>query len=80
MPFSPVLLWTDALIWLLVAVAVAYAWYCSRQQHLSVAWARVFRSPGAVASVVVLAFYLVIALADSVHYLSLIHISEPTRH
>jgi peptide/nickel transport system permease protein len=63
-----VILWTDALLWLLVAAAAAYAWYCSRQQHLSVAWARVFRNPGAVASVVVLAFYLVIALADSAHY------------
>jgi peptide/nickel transport system permease protein len=68
MPFRPVILHTDALIWLLVAATVAYAWYCSRHEHLAAPWARVFRSPAAVASVVVLALYLVVALADSLHY------------
>ena len=68
MPFMPFPLWTDWLIWLLVAVAAAYAWYCSRQEHLSASWVRVFRSPAAVASAVVLAFYLLITLADSLHY------------
>ncbi len=68
MPFSPILLATDALLWLLVGTAAAYAWYCSRQEHLAVQWARVFRNPAAVGSAVVLAVYLLIALADSLHY------------
>jgi peptide/nickel transport system permease protein len=63
-----VILATDALIWLLVAAAAAYAWYCSRYEHLAAPWARVFRSPAAVASAVVLAVYVLIALADSLHY------------
>src|SRR5688572_24119459 len=68
MLFVPVVLVTDALIWLLLATAAVYAWYCSRYEHLAAPWGRVFRSPAAVASAVVLAFYLLIALADSLHY------------
>ena len=68
MPFVPVVLVTDALIWLLVAATAGYAWYCSRHEHLTAPWTRVFRSPAAVASVVVLAVYVLIALADSLHY------------
>jgi peptide/nickel transport system permease protein len=68
MPFLPVLLATDVLLWLLVGVAAAYAWYCSRQEHLARPWARVFRNPAAVGSAVVLALYLLVALADSLHY------------
>jgi peptide/nickel transport system permease protein len=68
MLFVPVVLVTDALIWLLLATAAVYAWYCSRYEHLAAPWGRVFRSPAAVASAVVLAFYLLIALVDSLHY------------
>src|SRR5262245_31868037 len=68
MPFLPYPLATDVLLWLLVAAAAAYAWYCARHEHLAAPWARVFRSPAAVASLVVLAVYLLIALADSLHF------------
>lgn len=68
MPFSPDILATDVLIWLLVAAAAAYARYCSRHEHLAAPWRRVFRSPAAVGSVVVLGAYLLVALADSLHY------------
>ena len=77
MPFIPFPLWTDWLVWLLVAAAAAYAWYCSRQEHLAASWARVFRSPAAIASAVVLAFYLLIALADSVHYRPALERNDP---
>jgi peptide/nickel transport system permease protein len=63
-----VILATDALLWLLVAATAGYAWYCTRHEHLAAPWERVFRNPAAVASVVVLALYLLIALADSLHY------------
>jgi peptide/nickel transport system permease protein len=63
-----VILATDALLWLLVAATAGYAWYCTRHEHLAAPWRRVFRSPAAVASVVVLAMYLLVALADSLHY------------
>jgi len=64
----PVLLPTDALIWLLVAAVAAFAWYSSRQAHLAAPWARVFRSRIAVRSAVVLACFLVVGLLDSLHY------------
>ena len=67
MPFLPVLLWTDVLLWLLVGVAAGYALYCRRRPHLAAPWARVFSSRAAMISGVVLACYLAIGLADSLH-------------
>jgi peptide/nickel transport system permease protein len=65
---TPVILATDALLWLLFAAVVAYALYCRRRPHLAAPWKRVFQSKAAVASGVFLAFYLVVGLADSIHY------------
>ncbi|HUN67271.1 MAG TPA: ABC transporter permease [Burkholderiales bacterium] len=64
----PVVLVTDLLVWLLVAAAAGYALYCRRHAHLAVPWARVFRSPAAMASLVVLAAYAVLGLLDSLHF------------
>jgi peptide/nickel transport system permease protein len=64
----PTVLATDLLVWLLIAAAVVFAVYCARRPHLAAPWARVFRSPAAVASGVFLAFYLSIGLLDSLHY------------
>ena len=77
MPFIPVILPTDALLWLLVAAATAYGWYCSRHEHLAAPWARVFQSPAAIASTVVLAGYLLIALADSLHFRPALERKDP---
>jgi peptide/nickel transport system permease protein len=68
MDFLPVLLWTDALVWLLVAAVAAFAAFCARRPHLAAPWARVFRSRTAVASAVFLGFYLLVGLLDSLHY------------
>jgi peptide/nickel transport system permease protein len=64
----PVFLATDVLLWLLVGVAAGYGWYCARRPHLAAPWARVFRSKAAVVSSVILAAYLAIGLADSLHF------------
>jgi len=64
----PYVLPTDALVWLLVVAGSAYALYCRRHAHLAAPWLRVFQSPVAMASSVVLCAYLVIGLADSLHY------------
>ena len=68
MPFLLFPLYTDVLLWLLIAVVALYAWYCSRRPHLSAPWNRVFRSKAAVVSAVVVACYVAIGLADSLHY------------
>lgn len=68
MPFMPVLLWTDALLWLLVAAGIAFGVYAARRDHLRAPWSYVLRRPLAVASLVVLASYVALGLLDSVHY------------
>ena len=67
MPFTPAILYTDALVWLLVLGLAVYAWYCARRPHLAAPWRRVFQSRAAVASGVVLSLYIAVGLADSLH-------------
>jgi peptide/nickel transport system permease protein len=68
MPFLPVLLMTDVLLWLLIAAVAGYAWYCSRKPHLALPWKRVFSSKAAVACSVVLLTYVGLGVADSLHF------------
>ncbi len=68
MPFLPVLLITDVLLWLLAAAAIVYGWYCVRRPHLAAPWRRVFQSQAALACCVVLACYLLVGLADALHF------------
>jgi peptide/nickel transport system permease protein len=65
---TPVVLATDALLWLLVAAVAVYALYCRRRPHLAAPWKRVFQAKAAVVSAVVLGCFLVVGLADSLHY------------
>jgi len=65
---KPVILWTDALVFLLVVVVLAFAFYARRHEHLRAPWREVVRGRIAVASLVVLAFYTLTGLLDSVHY------------
>ncbi len=65
---KPVILWTDALIFLLVVIVLAFAWYARRHEHLRAPWREVVRGRIAVASLVVLAFYTLTGLLDSMHY------------
>ena len=65
---TPLVLATDALLWLLVAALVIYALYCRRRPHLAAPWKRVFQSKAALVSGVVLGGYLLVGLADSLHY------------
>jgi peptide/nickel transport system permease protein len=64
----PVVLWTDALVWLLVAIAIVYFWYVRRHAHLAAPWRRVLRSAPGVAALVVLAAFIIVGLADSLHF------------
>jgi peptide/nickel transport system permease protein len=65
MPFP---LFTDVLLWLLIAALAFYAWYCSRRPHLAAPWKRVFQSRAAMACSVVLFCFVAIGLLDSFHY------------
>lgn len=68
MSMTPVILWTDALVFLLVAVIVAALFYARGKEHLLAPWRHVVRSRMGVASMVVLAVYVCIGLLDSIHY------------
>ena len=63
-----VLLWTDAAIWLLLAVLVAYAVSVVRSPELAAKWGRVFRNAPALASTIILVLCLGVTLLDSVHF------------
>lgn len=63
-----VLLWTDALVFLLVAVIIAFAAYARRKPHLRGPWAQVLQSRLGMVSLVVLAAYVAVSLLDSVHF------------
>jgi peptide/nickel transport system permease protein len=65
---KPVLLWSDALLFLLLALIVAGSWWSRRQEHLKEAWRKVGASGTAMAAATVLAAFLVIGVLDSLHY------------
>ena len=64
----PVILWTDALIFLLIAVGLASAWYIRQRPHLMLPWRRVARSSVGMVSLLVLSLFLLAGLLDSLHY------------
>jgi len=68
MPFKPVILPTDALLFLLVAVSIVSAWYIRRQEHLRAPWRKVSHSRYGMCSLVVLTLFAAIGLLDSLHY------------
>ncbi len=65
---QPVILWTDALVFALVAVVTIFAVYARKKEHLRAPWRQVVRSRMAMASLVVLSAYTVTGLLDSLHF------------
>jgi len=64
----PVILWTDALVFVLVAAIAAYFVYVSRQPHLLIPWRRVTQSAYGMSALVVLVAFIVVGFLDSLHY------------
>lgn len=65
---KPVLLWSDALFFLLLAICLGGIWWARRSPQLSAAWREVGKSRAGVASATVLVFFVLVALLDSMHY------------
>ena len=61
-------LWTDALIYLLVVMAVVLAVYMARQAHMRRPLKKIAASPVAMASLTLLLCFALIGLADSIHF------------
>lgn len=68
MMFKPVILWTDALVFLLLATIILFVWHVRRQPHLRAPWQRVLHSRSGMAAAVVLAAFVLVGLLDSLHY------------
>ncbi|WP_296806791.1 ABC transporter permease [Thiocapsa sp.] len=68
MSLMPVVLWTDGLVFLLLALIGAFVLFASRHEHMRAPWRRVVRSRVGVATIVVLGFYVVVGLLDTVHF------------
>ncbi len=60
-------LWTDIMVWFLVVVLIAWGWVISRSGQVKKQWHTIFKSGIAMASALVLLFYLLFTLLDSVH-------------
>lgn len=64
----PVLLWTDAMVFLLFAVALFAAYFIRQRPHLRLPWQRVGNSRLGMVSLLVLSIFLSIGVLDSLHY------------
>lgn len=68
MIFKPVILWTDALIYLLLIVIIIFVWYVRRNEHLLVPWRRVGHSVSGMMALTMLILFVSIGLLDTVHF------------
>ncbi|BBE51563.1 Putative peptide transport permease protein [Ferriphaselus amnicola] len=64
----PIILLTDAMVFLLIAVGVTGAISIRRRPHLLLPWQRVAQSGVGMVSLLVLSLFLVVGFLDSLHY------------
>lgn len=62
------MLWTDWLLWLLFFGGIGYAIYVRGRAHLRAPWSRISHSAPGMSAAVVLAFFVLIAMLDSIHF------------
>jgi peptide/nickel transport system permease protein len=65
-----ILLWTDALILLLLLSSIAIAFYLHDKDHIQRPLNKIARSKVGMVSLVILLFFLVVGLLDSLHFKS----------
>jgi peptide/nickel transport system permease protein len=66
--FQPEILWSDALLFLLLAAVAAFGLHVRRHEHLREPWRRVGRSRLGMSAAVLLAAYALVGVLDSLHY------------
>lgn len=74
---QPVVLWTDALIFLLLLLALVFGIYAAQREHLRSPWRMVAHSRVGVGCLVVLSVYIGIGLLDSIHFHPLLPATDP---
>ncbi len=73
-----VVLWTDALIFLLIALVLLFGRLAASREHLRAPWRSVARSRMGMGALVILGVYVLIGVLDSVHYRPLLPEAERT--
>ena len=68
MNFMPVMLWSDSLVFLLLAVGIVGVWYIRKREHLLLPWRRVAQSSKAMVTLLVLSLFFIVGLLDTLHY------------
>ena len=68
MSFTPVILWSDALVFLLLICVGAAAWHVRRHEHLLLPWRRVAQNSTAMVSLLVLSLFMLVGMLDTLHY------------
>jgi peptide/nickel transport system permease protein len=68
MPVMLVTLWTDRLMFVLLASVALFTWYVRRHEHLLTPWKKVARDPVGMSALVVLLGFLAVGGLDSLHY------------
>jgi len=63
-----VLLWSDALIFLLVAAVCFFFWNLRKDPSIRARWSQVFQAKLGMVTFTLIALYLLIALLDSIHF------------
>ena len=68
MSFMPVFLWSDRLVFVLLAAGIACVWYVRQHEHLLLPWRRVAGSATAMVSLLVLSLFILVGVLDTLHY------------
>lgn len=68
MNFHPIILWTDALIYLLLLAIVVFMFWAHKREHLRLAWQQVLHNRLAKISMIILALYVTVGILDSIHF------------
>jgi peptide/nickel transport system permease protein len=68
MNFIPVILWSDALVFLLLSAGGVGFWHIRRHPHLLLPWQRVAQSSMAMVSLLLLSVFLLIGGLDTLHF------------
>lgn len=68
MSVRPIILWTDALIYLLVVATIVFIFWSRGYEHWRMAWQKIMNNRLAVFSIIILSCYMTVGLLDSIHF------------
>ncbi|MCK9282777.1 MAG: ABC transporter permease [Rhodocyclaceae bacterium] len=68
MEFKPVLLWSDILLFVLLGLTLSGAYASWRSEPMRRQWQRLGRNAAGMAAAMVLSFFIVVGVLDSLHY------------